>query len=452
MLVVPIPEREFNLYALALPEGPNFEPYVVVSGWQCDSARSVGGVLFDHDTGDFAVRVFRRRVDHCFVVTSSKSGFNSHDAALIELTAAMRPGEPPESVPSGMKKRPPLLKTGKRNVGKNFKLLIGTPDHVPAAIAVGEIYLAMPNPDDNFVSDFQTTNFDSRLFELYLVAAFREQGVTVLQDHESPDFFIQRAGHECFVEAVTANPKETRIQGLTFPTFAPESREERLLGAPAVRFAKTLRSKIQRSYERLPHVLGKPFALAIADFQAPSSMVWSREALPSYLYGVHAKVEIGADGPRAVGSVVDKLLGSEGIPAGLFRDPTMSHLSAVIFSNAATLGKFNRMGFLAGWQPRGLKMTRFGIFFDPAPNAVKARDFEMDILSDEYAALWPRGEEWCQELEVYHNPLASKPLTFDLLPGAIHHFELDGELVFRSMWENTVLSSVKVTKFAHRNS
>ena len=45
MLVVPIPEREFNLYALSLPEGPNFDPHVVVSGWKCDNARSVGGAL-----------------------------------------------------------------------------------------------------------------------------------------------------------------------------------------------------------------------------------------------------------------------------------------------------------------------------------------------------------------------------------------------------------------------
>ena len=226
--MVPIPEREFNLYALALPGGPNFEPYVVVSGWKCDNARSVGGVLLDHDTGDFAIRAFRRRIDHCFVLTSDKSALPSHDAALTELTAAMRSGDPPESIAPGVKKRPPLLDIGNRMPGKNFKLLMQTANHVPAAIAVGEIYLAMPNPDDNFVSDFQTTNFDSRLFELYLLATFREQGVTVLQDHESPDFFIQRAGHECFVEAVTANPKEEKIQGLTLPTFAPESREERL--------------------------------------------------------------------------------------------------------------------------------------------------------------------------------------------------------------------------------
>jgi hypothetical protein len=299
----------------------------------------------------------------------------------------MRPGEPPEPMRPGVKKRRVLLDMATREPGENFKLLTGTLNHVPAAIAVGEVYLAMPNPDDNFVSDFQTPNFDSRLFKLYLLAALREQGVTVLQDHESPDFLIQRAGHECYVEAVTANPKEERIQGLTVPTFAPESQAERLLGAPAVRFAKTLRSKIQRGYEKLPHVQGKPFALAIADFHAPSSMVWSREALPSYLYGVRAQVEIGPDGPRAVGTVVDKLLGSEEIPAGLFRDPAMSYLSAVIFSNPATLGKFNRMGFLAGCQPPGLKMIRTGIFFDPATNAVKARDFEMDALTAEYAAL-----------------------------------------------------------------
>jgi hypothetical protein len=98
MLVAPIPERELNLYALALPEGPNFEPYVVVSGWKCDDARSVGGVLLDYNTGDFTIHAFRRRIDHCFVVTSNKAGFASHDVALIEVTAAMRPGEPPESI------------------------------------------------------------------------------------------------------------------------------------------------------------------------------------------------------------------------------------------------------------------------------------------------------------------------------------------------------------------
>ena len=64
-------------------------------------------------------------------------------------------------------------------------------------MAAGEIYFGMPNPDDNFVADFQTENFDSCLFELYLFACFREQGATVSQDYDSPDFLIARAGHQC---------------------------------------------------------------------------------------------------------------------------------------------------------------------------------------------------------------------------------------------------------------
>src|SRR5262249_28031427 len=158
-------------------------------GWKCDNARSVGGVLLDHDTGEFGFQVFRRRVDHRFVMTASGSGLKSENTALNEMMAALRPGEQAEPLPPGSKKRP-LLVNGNKQVGENFKLLTETMEHFPAAIAVGEIYLAMPNPDDNFVADFQTTNFDSRLFELYLLAAFREQGVMVSQDNPSPDFLI----------------------------------------------------------------------------------------------------------------------------------------------------------------------------------------------------------------------------------------------------------------------
>ena len=167
-------------------------------------------------------------------------------------------------------------------------------------MTIGEVYLATPNPDHNFVPDFQTENFDSRLWELYLFACFREQGVTVTQDYPSPDFHIGRNGHSCWVEAVTTNPQNRAEQDITTPVHAPEDLSERLLGAPAVRFAKTLRSKLQREYEKLPHVHGQPFALAIADFHAPSSMVWNREALPCYLYGVNISVIAGPDGRHAV--------------------------------------------------------------------------------------------------------------------------------------------------------
>src|SRR5664280_1292867 len=155
---------------------------------------------------------------------------------------------------------------------------------------------------------------------------------------------------------------------------APEDKVERLIGAPAVRFAKTLRSKLQRGYERYTDVQGKPLALAIADFHAPGSMTWSREALPSYLYGVHPQVVDGPDGPHAIGPAVSVLRGKDEIPSGLFRDPAMAHLSAVIFSNAATLSIFNRMGFLAGWRPpvspwfaKAISLTELRAHFNLSP-------------------------------------------------------------------------------------
>jgi hypothetical protein len=81
---------------------------------------------------------------------------------------------------------------------------------------------------------------------------------------------------------------------------------ERALGAElSHHLAKTLRSKLQREYQHLPHVTGEPFALALADFHAPASMVWSREALPTDLYGIFAHAEEGPRARVAVGTPVD---------------------------------------------------------------------------------------------------------------------------------------------------
>jgi hypothetical protein len=313
-------------------------------------------------------------------------------------------------------------------------------------MAVGECYLALPKPDANFVSDLQTSNFAARLFELYLLACFREQGLVVRQDHVSPDFWIEKDGASCWIEAVTANSPTPRSGGIGEWVHAPEDRTERLTGAPAERFAKTLRGKLQRNYHELDHVKSHAFAIAIADFHESGSMVWSREALPTYLYGLRADVEREGSDRRAIGTPISNLTGEHGIPAGLFRDPEFAHLSAVIFSNAGTMAKFNRMGFLAGWRPPGLEMIRRGILFDRTPGALEPIDFELSVGSAEYQSLWPWGEAWCQELEVYHNPLAANPIPFDLIPGATHWFERKGDVECNTVWENSVLSSVTLLR------
>lgn len=441
-LIKSISERQFELYALSLERGPNFDPAHIFAAYQVGRGNACGCILLDPERGVFITIALRRRIDHCWVRVDDAGPFNTPEVALDHLSIVMRGGDSPEPLPSGARRRRQLMEIGPRGTSPEFKLLTSTISHLPALMAAGECYLALPNPDANFVTDLQTNNFASRLFELYLLACFREQGLMVYQDHVSPDFRIENDGTACWIEAVTANSETPRAGGIGDWVHAPVDRHERLTGAPAERFAKTLRGKLQRDYHELDHVKSKPFALAIADFHDSGSMVWSREALPTYLYGVRADIEGEGAQRRAIGVPINNLTGKHAIPAGLFRDPDFAHLSAVIFSNAATLAKFNRMGFLAGWRPPGLTMIRRGILFDRTPGALEPIDFELSVGSSEYQALWPWGEAWCQELEVFHNPRAKHPIPFDLIPGATHWFERDGDVECRTIWANSVISSV----------
>lgn len=449
-LITPISQRQFELYALSLERGPNFDPAHIFSAYQAGRGSISGCILLDTEKGTFSSLALRRRVDHRWVKVDENGPYSTPEAALDRLSIAMRASDPPEPLSPGAKRRPLLLKPGSRGTSPEFDLLTTTISHLPALMAIGECYLALPNPDANFASDFQTYNFASRLFELYLLACFREQGLSVRQDHVSPDFLVEKDGNACWIEAVTANSETPRAGGIGDWVHAPEDRSERLTGGPAERFAKTLRGKLQRNYHEMAHVEGQPFAIALADFHESGSMVWSREALPTYLYGLRADIEGEGKARRAIGTPITNLTGRHGIPAGLFRDPDFAHLSAVIFSNAATLGKFNRMGFLAGWRPPGLTMIRRGILFDRSPGALEPIDFELSVASDEYEALWPWGEAWCQELEVFHNPLAKHPIQFDLIPGATHWFERNGDIECNSIWANSVLSSVTRVQVVRR--
>ncbi len=447
-LIAPINQRQFELYALSLERGPNFDPAHIFGSYQAGRGSASGCILLDPEQGTFTSLALRRRVDHRWVQVDISSPCSTPEAALDRLSISMRGGDPPEPLPPGARRRPLLLKVGPRGTCPEFELLTSTISHLPALMAIGECYLALPNPDTNFVTDFQTSNFASRLFELYLLACFREQGLVVRQDHVSPDFRIEKDGDECWIEAVTANSETPRAGGIGNWVHAPTDRNERLTGAPAERFAKTLRGKLQRNYHELDHVKGRPFALAIADFHVSGSMVWSREALPTYLYGLRADVEGKGAQRRAIGTPISNLTGKHGIPAGLFRDPGFAHLSAVIFSNAGTLAKFNRMGFLAGWRPPGLTMIRRGILFDRTPGALEPIDFELSVGSAEYQSLWPWGEAWCQELEIFHNPQAMHPIPFDLIPGATHWFEHDGDVECSTIWANSVISSITHLRMA----
>ena len=438
-----LPRSLFDVYALSLPRGLGFGNTPTIAAWQSDDSLACGVITYDDKKAIFGILVLRRRVDSVWVVTSQCDNLQSFDNALMQLQPLLKEGMPPEPMPPNAAPRPALHDIKERTASDIFQRLASPTDHI-AAWMLNQLYLSLPTPDANWVSDCQTENFHTRLWEAQLLASFREQGLLVTQPHLSPDFLIQnRLGGSAWVEAVTANPQDRYNHVSTEPSEPPQDRKERLLGTAAVRFAKTLGNKLGKNYHELPHVAGQPFLIALADFQASASMTWTREALISYLYGIFPHVE-DVDGHRfASAESIDRLLGGSGFPSGLFCNKQHSELSAVIFTNACSIAKFNRVGVSAGAQTKKLRYVRIGEFYDRRPNALESIPFCLDITSSEYKSLWPQGyEPWCAELEVFHNPFAKYPASKKLLPETTHWFEHNGEIICRSFYETSILRSV----------
>jgi len=438
--MIPINRRMFDMYSLSLPHGLNFGDSLPIMAFQSDDGTSCGAVLRHVRNRRFGFICLRRRVDYVWTLIGCDYGFLRYRTAKDALARLMRDGLPLELVPSGVRVRPKLYESGSTVVSPMFDFARSRECYA-GSWALHEAYLALPNPDANWVSDCQTSNFHARLWEAYLLACFREQGCQVAQDQPSPDFYVSNtSGCEAWIEAVTANAEpfdHSSAKAVETPNLL-----ERQIGSPAVRFARTLRSKLQRKYELLPHVQGIPFAIALSDYHAPGSLVWSRNALPAYLYGVNMVIEEKNGAP--VGTIYSHstLLDVNSIRSGLFLEPENSGISAVIFSNDGSIAKFQRMGFLAGIKQDDVAMVRTGILFSRVPGAAGPTLFEHDIASAEYASIWPpNGETWSMELDVFHNPMAKHPLSFDLLPKCTHWFKQGEEILCRYSNEFSVLGS-----------
>lgn len=437
-----VSQWEFDFYALSLPRGHGFGEEPPVGAWRGSDGLACGIVTRNVATKTFGTIVMRRRVDSVWTITGRASGFSSMDVAVEALEPSLAESMPPEPVPSGVVPHPPLFDLKDREPSDSFRLL-ATAARRPAAWALNQLYLALPRPDRNWVSDCQTTNFHTRIWEAQLLASFREQGLLVEQPFESPDFRIEnRLGEEAWIEAVTANaPVPYNHVNAPFAEI-PTDREEIFFGSAALRFAKTIGNKLARRYDQLPHVIGKPFILAVADFHASGSMMWSREGLIGYLQGSGATVAEVDGRLQAVPMPAETLLGPAQFPAGLFANDRHAELSAVIFSNACSISKLNRVPISASGAPAGYRYTRFGEFFDRAPGALRGIPFCLDITSEEYRNLWPHGyEPWTAEMEVFHNPFARHPVPFELLPEAQHWFEANGEWQCSSVYETSILWS-----------
>ncbi|MEE4538512.1 MAG: hypothetical protein V2J51_08500 [Erythrobacter sp.] len=293
---------------------------------------------------------------------------------------------------------------------------------------LSELSQWIPDLDGNLARDLQTTGYSARIWELYLSVAFREMNFAVLNEQAVPDFHLVKGDQTIFVEATTANAPDPMAVavGLGPPPGPPDDFWSFIEKEMPLKFGSPLHSKMQKRYWEKTHVEGHPLVLAIADFHDRASMTWSHTGLPIYLHGRSAHLEHDEQG-AAIGKEIR-------IPAfrkgnteitPFFEQPDTENISAILFSNAGTISKFNRMGVRAGFGDRFVRVRRIGGWNDPHPDAFEPISFDLDVESSLYE------EAWADELEMYHNPKALQPIDDELFPG-IAHFRIEGgEAIWR---------------------
>jgi hypothetical protein len=120
LLIKPISVRQFELYALSLDPGPNFDPASVCATYQVGRGGACGGILLDQETGTFSTIAMRRRVDHCWTCVAKSGPFPSPEQTLDTLSIDMRGGDPPEPLPPGVRRRPLLIEVGPRGSSRSL--------------------------------------------------------------------------------------------------------------------------------------------------------------------------------------------------------------------------------------------------------------------------------------------------------------------------------------------
>lgn len=314
-----------------------------------------------------------------------------------------------------------------KDLDERFITLATSEGFSPARNIIENMMRWYEDADGNFVEQFQTSGFDPRIWELYLFATLSEVGFALDRTFNTPDFTASGLPGEICLEATTINPTRDDSGKIVPPppTDTPEQARDYFGEYIPIRYAGPLTNKLGKRYWAAPNVRGKPFAIAIHDFHAPMSMVWTRSGFPTYLYGYAHDASRDENGTlRITPRKIEKhKWGTKEIPSGFFDLPEAENISAIVFNNGATLSKFNRMGVIAGFGSKSLRLIRQGTAVDPDPNASEPRGFVLEVDPATYQ------ESWIEGMDVFHNPAAVHPIDPELFPGAAHHILRDDKQI-----------------------
>jgi hypothetical protein len=440
-LIKPISAARFNLLSIGVRMAVSRLVSGEISYWADQEERILGLISLDYTDQDFVWMILARdrigRFRCCRLDASIRSEPLATEILLQEMARLVREGIPADFGWQGDEPNAPfdlLQVTHEEPLHPYFEVL-NDAGHMPARAALKEIGPWLAPSDPHFVKEFQTTAFDQRIWELYLWAAFRELGFDVTQP-EAPDFLCRAPGVAFTVEATAVSPSKAGPLAVHPEPKTPEEQAEFLKHYMPMKFGSSLTSKLKKKnaagepYWDRVETRGKPFIIAIADFHKPAdlqtlgSMTYSHSALWPYLYGKRVVFETKEEGVGYWRIVKggEHIYGGKAIPTGFFDLPGAENVSAVLFSNAGTLPKFNRMGLRAGFVPENHMYFRQGYRYDPSPDAYVGIPFQEDILSPDYE------EYWSDELQIFHNPNARNPISPDTFGGITQYYFKDGDL------------------------
>jgi len=424
---------------------PQLAPTAECSVWATDDERLLGVVIMDLTNRDYNFVILAR----------DKNGrFRAVDVGMTYFTRRMAQVALMKRMPEIHTKDDIELEQGDET-GRTLDLFTPQlpkdrlhPSFLTLAdglafSAAREVIVEMANvfhdPDGNFVKDFQTTGFHSRLWELYLFAALVEEGFKLNRSHAQPDFVASTDGQTIAIEATTVNPT---IGDDGKPVEPPEPNNfdelaELLRDYMPIKFGSPLFQKLEKKDWMRKHIRGLPFIIAIADFHGPQTMTWSGSALSCYLFGLGINYDHTPDGHLSWSFVPisEHVRGENRIPSRFFDQPDAENISAVLFTNAGTLSKFNRMGVLADFGDPRVRLVRQGAMINPDPQSTVPFGFSIDIDDPTYH------EGWADKLQVFHNPNAVHPIDRSLFPKATHHFLENGEIKSYGL-PNNILGSI----------
>jgi len=456
-----INRKRFDVY-VDFTRNPSIFLFGKEVGWyENDAHNIIGVIIWDFHDKDFNAMLLGRDENRKFRGYHGKSSLQSFDEAeeWIFETSAKYESENYEVFSQGYDLQPgidlfaPVVVKSKLN--PLFEILSTSPTHSAAKALIAEITPHFFDIDGNFVEQFQTQGFDSRLWELYLFCYFNEEHLQINRSYNAPDFLLSNGKTEISLEAVIVGRKTPPSPYSNIEQLINVDVEKEIDNSMPILFGSPLYSKLNHTarvtgqhYWEFPHTLGKPFVIAIADFHEDFAMTWSTTALVEYLYGYRYSSTYDEKGnliihPEKINSHKNPETGKV-IPSGFFFQPGTENISAILHTSSGTISKFNRKGKQCGFDENNTEMLRCLLYYNFEENASNPIPLQYSVSEE-------TDEAWSEGISIYHNPNAAVPLSNSFFPSAAQH-SLKGENIVSDMRGPFVLTSYTMLIVPKRNS